>query len=90
LSQLEILAYIIDQGTLNVGQYFQLAQYVKVNLRANSNFSTAIASDPDATVGNVTTTDVLVMLSVGLFGDAGDIEFGYDLNDTAFNDLLPE
>ena len=90
ISGLDAILYIIDQGTLTVGQYFELAQYVKVNLRANSNFSTAIASDPDATVGNVTTTDVLVMLSVGLFGDAGDIEFGYDLNDTAFNDLLPE
>jgi len=90
ISGLDAILYIIDQGTLTVGQYFELAQYVKVNLRANSNFSTANASDPDATVGNVTTTDVLVMLSVGLFGDAGDIEFGYDLNDTAFNDLLPE
>ena len=90
ISGLDAILYIIDQGTLTVGQYFELAQYVKVNLRANSNFSTASASDPDATVGSVTTTDVLVMLSVCLFGDAGDIEFGYDLNDTAFNDLLPE
>jgi len=89
ISGLDTILYIIDQGTLTVGQYFELAQYVKVNLRANSNFSTA-SIDPDATVGNVTTTDVLIMLSVGLFGDEGDIEFGYDLNDTAFNDLLPE
>lgn len=88
ISGLDAILYIIDQGDMNVGQYFQLAQYVKVNLRANANPDPTQAS-PDATVGAVTTADVLVILSYGLFGDTENV-FGYDLNDLAFNNLLPE
>lgn len=89
ISGLDTVLYIIDQGDLNIGQYFQLAQYVKVNLRANAN-PDLVEYNPEATVGAITTADILVMLSLGLFGGEGGIEFGYDLNDTAFNDLLPE
>jgi len=66
----DAVLYIINQQTLTVAQYFQLAQYIKPEAKADSNESYEI-----------TVYDVLIALS--LYGDDNE-NLNYDLNDIAF------
>ena len=88
ISALDVILYIIDQGDLTIGQYFHLAQHIKVNLRANAEFQAFSNNYEDSIVGSVTASDMLILLSVLLTDN--DTAFEYSLNDTAFNNLLPE
>ena len=88
ISALDVILYIINQGDLTIGQYFHLAQHIKVNLRSNAQFQAFSDNYENSIVGSVTAADMLILLSVLLTDN--DTAFEYSLNDTAFNNLLPE
>ena len=73
-SSLQTILWLIDDGTMTVGQYFYLASFVK------------LAAKTDANEDNqITTADLLIMLSTWGFGTEEQPGTSYDLNDLAFN-----
>lgn len=72
-SSLETILWIINDGTMTVGQYFYLASYVKLAAKADADENNLIS-----------TYDLLIILSVWGFGTQ-DSGTSYDLNDLAFN-----
>lgn len=72
-SSLETILWLIDDGTMTVGQYFYLASYVKLAAKADANED-----------NQVSTADLLNMLGVWGFGTQ-EQGTSYSLNDPAFN-----
>ena len=72
-SSLETILWLIDDGTMTVGQYFYLASYVKLAAKADSNEDNQVSA-----------ADLLNML--GTWGFATQEQgTSYSLNDPAFN-----
>jgi len=72
-SSLEAILWLINDGTMTVGQYFYLASYVKLAAKADADENNAVS-----------TPDLLMMLSVWGFGTQQS-GTSYGLNDLAFN-----
>ena len=72
-SSLEAILWLIDDGTMTVGQYFYLASYIKLAAKADANEDNQVSS-----------ADLLTFISVYGFGTA-QAGTSYDLNDPAFN-----
>jgi hypothetical protein len=72
-SSLETILWLIDDGTMTVGQYFYLASYVKLAAKADSNEDNQVSA-----------ADLLNMLGTWGFGTQ-EQGTSYSLNDPAFN-----
>jgi hypothetical protein len=72
-SSLETILWLIDDGTMTVGQYFYLASYVKLAAKADANEDNQVSS-----------VDLLNMLGIWGFGTQ-EQGTSYSLNDPAFN-----
>jgi hypothetical protein len=71
VSAQETINWLIDDGNMTIGEYFNLAQYVRVECKADSDQSNSI-----------TTVDLLNFISVFDGPQLG--EQGYDVDDPAF------
>ena len=67
----EVINWLIDDGTMTISQYFNLAQYVRPECKADSDEN-----------NQLTTSDLITYLSV--FGGPQYGEEGYGVNDPAF------
>ena len=72
-SSLETILWLIDDGTMNVGQYFYLASYIKLAAKADANEDNSVSS-----------ADLLILLGAWGFGTQA-MGTSYDFNDPAFN-----